>query len=306
MDTVDIKGTLYKKSSLIAEDFGYTTDYVGQLCRSGKVAAQMVGRSWYVDPESVQAYREHRYEPDEAQKSETTSWEKSRPAAQVEYKKSTDTQSGREEINGFSPLRQRQGFALPQYVRELSYEEDTADLVPVLKKPEVQREESKSNPIAVNIVLDKKPAKTPPTASFETEIRPDKSVIAVRESLKLEHKIAPKSFTVKKKQVETLAFAKDNKLAKVSKINKQTKVKRNPPPTISQNPAPRKAKNSILALKISLFTLACFVFGGLATVAFYGVSVLSYEKDSEYMVLSYEVSFPENIPAWIGDFIHAF
>lgn len=47
----------YKKASEIAKQFRYTQDYVGQLCRSGKVDARLVGRVWYVEPTSVQAYR---------------------------------------------------------------------------------------------------------------------------------------------------------------------------------------------------------------------------------------------------------
>lgn len=33
--------------------FGYSSDYVGQLCREGKIECTMVGRSWFVSEESV-------------------------------------------------------------------------------------------------------------------------------------------------------------------------------------------------------------------------------------------------------------
>lgn len=36
---------------------GYTSDYVGQLCRAGKVDSKMVGRSWYVSEESILLYQ---------------------------------------------------------------------------------------------------------------------------------------------------------------------------------------------------------------------------------------------------------
>jgi hypothetical protein len=35
----------------------YTKDYVGQLCREGKVAARMIGRTWFIDHESILNYK---------------------------------------------------------------------------------------------------------------------------------------------------------------------------------------------------------------------------------------------------------
>lgn len=53
MDTVNVQGRIYKKAALAAKELGYTTDYVGQLCRGKKINARLVGRSWYVDPQSL-------------------------------------------------------------------------------------------------------------------------------------------------------------------------------------------------------------------------------------------------------------
>ena len=36
---------------------GYTRDYVGQLARSGRVAAEQVGRTWYVERDSLLRYK---------------------------------------------------------------------------------------------------------------------------------------------------------------------------------------------------------------------------------------------------------
>jgi len=47
------------KASRAAREAGYTSDYVGQLCRSGAIDAELVGRSWYVN---VDELREHRKE----------------------------------------------------------------------------------------------------------------------------------------------------------------------------------------------------------------------------------------------------
>lgn len=48
MDTVQIDGETYIRARDAAEKVGYTTDYVGQLSRSGKIDAKQVGRAWYV------------------------------------------------------------------------------------------------------------------------------------------------------------------------------------------------------------------------------------------------------------------
>ncbi|MBU6390407.1 hypothetical protein KGQ31_02570, partial [Patescibacteria group bacterium] len=43
---------------------GYASDYVGQLCRAGKVDSKMVGRSWYVSEESILLYQKVNDAPD--------------------------------------------------------------------------------------------------------------------------------------------------------------------------------------------------------------------------------------------------
>jgi len=40
-------------SKRAAELTGYAKDYVGQLCRMGKVVARQVGRAWYIEEESI-------------------------------------------------------------------------------------------------------------------------------------------------------------------------------------------------------------------------------------------------------------
>ena len=42
MKELAIDGKKYVKASAIAKDLGYTSDYVGQLCRGGKIDAQLV------------------------------------------------------------------------------------------------------------------------------------------------------------------------------------------------------------------------------------------------------------------------
>lgn len=61
METVTDNGTTYKKASVLAREFRYTPDYLGQLCRAKKVDARLVGRTWYVNPESLESHRRQRY-----------------------------------------------------------------------------------------------------------------------------------------------------------------------------------------------------------------------------------------------------
>jgi hypothetical protein len=56
MDELQISGKRYISSRRIARDNGYHSDYIGQLIRGGKIKGQKVGRTWYVDAQSFDAY----------------------------------------------------------------------------------------------------------------------------------------------------------------------------------------------------------------------------------------------------------
>ncbi len=57
METLTLGGKQYVKATKAARDLGYATDYVGQLCRTGKVDAHLVGRTWYVNVDMLGAHR---------------------------------------------------------------------------------------------------------------------------------------------------------------------------------------------------------------------------------------------------------
>ncbi len=61
MNTIVVDGDTYTKATALAKQFRYTTDYIGQLCRAGKVECQLVGRSWYVTERSLLAHKDSRY-----------------------------------------------------------------------------------------------------------------------------------------------------------------------------------------------------------------------------------------------------
>lgn len=61
MEELTIGDKIYISSKRAAEITGYAKDYVGQLCREGRVEATLVGRSWYVLESSI---KEHRFGSD--------------------------------------------------------------------------------------------------------------------------------------------------------------------------------------------------------------------------------------------------
>lgn len=56
MDSLEIDGKGYISSREAAKRHSYTTDYVGQLIRGGKIEGKKVGRTWYVEIASLDAY----------------------------------------------------------------------------------------------------------------------------------------------------------------------------------------------------------------------------------------------------------
>jgi len=65
MEELVIGEKTYVSSKRASEITGYAKDYIGQLCREGRVQATLVGRSWYVLESSI---REHRFGAEEVAK----------------------------------------------------------------------------------------------------------------------------------------------------------------------------------------------------------------------------------------------
>src|SRR3989344_2577345 len=57
MDEILIEKKKYISSKRAAKITGYAKDYVGQLCREGRVPARLVGRGWYVLESAIQDHR---------------------------------------------------------------------------------------------------------------------------------------------------------------------------------------------------------------------------------------------------------
>lgn len=121
MEEISLKGENYVKASILARKFGYTSDYVGQLCRSDQVTATLIGRTWYVTEESLLRHKKGRYRSSLAKSKEMV-----RRYAE-EYNRSPRTTNVK---------------------RIVRYEEDEGDLFPTLKGREesISREEIVSEP----------------------------------------------------------------------------------------------------------------------------------------------------------------
>ena len=56
-DSITLDGKRYISSKRAAQLGGYTKDYVGQMCRSGKLTAKLLGRNWYILEDSLKSHK---------------------------------------------------------------------------------------------------------------------------------------------------------------------------------------------------------------------------------------------------------
>ncbi len=78
MDEILIEEKKYISSKRAAKMTGYAKDYIGQLCREGRVPARLVGRSWYVLETAIQ---DHRFGDNQAKQDIQTSTQASEAKA---------------------------------------------------------------------------------------------------------------------------------------------------------------------------------------------------------------------------------
>jgi hypothetical protein len=127
MKEVTINGVSYLPASALAKQFRYTTDYIGQLCRAKKVDAQLVGRSWYVNPLSLEAHKSTKYAKNIS--SEKTIENKDK----VEISR-IDVESSLTKNTIKATNAKPQNFASRIEWQPAKYEDDEGDLFPVVKR----------------------------------------------------------------------------------------------------------------------------------------------------------------------------
>lgn len=125
METLDIDGVTYQRVSSAARENGYTADYVGQLCRGGKINAKLVGRTWYVEKEAIGGHKRSKV------RSNAT---KTKQSLIAELKVHTES-------NKSTPVPMHPLYSAPAYrtrlmAAEVRYETDNNSLIPRVRDAE--------------------------------------------------------------------------------------------------------------------------------------------------------------------------
>lgn len=144
MEYITLGEKTFVKANKIARDLGYTPDYIGQLSRSGKIEAKLVGRTWYVEESSVTAHKKNRYRSVKA----ISQKELRENLAQVERGEAVPLRK----MSVSEPIPR---YAAHKHATLLTprYSQDEGELIPVLapktaRTPEVKR---RKGTIAVNL-----------------------------------------------------------------------------------------------------------------------------------------------------------
>lgn len=161
MDTVVHDKKEYKKLAVLADEFGYTTDYIGQLCRAGKVEARLVGRAWYVLPESLKLHKKNRYQ----ETSEKRIQEENEVIPEKNYEKRVDVEVQRTK----KTTKIHRDFHGNYQPVNISYESDQDALIPTVKKPD-PKPASVVPDVAATIKVHQKAAKRNATRLSATEL----------------------------------------------------------------------------------------------------------------------------------------
>lgn len=164
MDELVIGDKTYISSKRAAAITGYAKDYIGQLCREGRVEAKLVGRSWYVYEPSL---KKHRFKEEGAAIEEVTP---------VENKEEAPA-----EISGLSEISNEQAILedSPKYQAEetpilpnISTEKDSQEVPESEREQEVEEvdipmERTSEVQTAWEEWFQKDPARSPKTSIEE-------------------------------------------------------------------------------------------------------------------------------------------
>lgn len=137
MNEILIEGKKYLSSKQAAKITGYAKDYIGQLCREGRVKARLVGRSWYVLESAI---HEHRFGTKEVR--------------QEEPKITRETASS--------------GYTLPSTWKEPKYEPAPVTVLPPIQQRPHAADPEPEEPVAVSI--RKEPEEPPKEESTLTDV----------------------------------------------------------------------------------------------------------------------------------------
>lgn len=82
-DSIILNGKKYISSKRAAQIGGYTKDYVGQMCRLGKLDAKLIGRNWYILEKSLLSHKNNKKNSKNALDKANISYTKETPVYKV-------------------------------------------------------------------------------------------------------------------------------------------------------------------------------------------------------------------------------
>jgi len=139
MDTVVLDGVEYLKAATAAKQFHYTSDYVGQLCRAKKVDARLVGRTWFVNADSLAEHKNGVQEKDTAPDTKSTQLDDS--ASNVKIKRIDVNAPLKNKTAKSTTLQNRLKVTSPRLDQaagsEILYHTDAETLLPTLNEKNV-------------------------------------------------------------------------------------------------------------------------------------------------------------------------
>lgn len=220
MDSLTHNGKEYKKVAVLAREFNYTTDYIGQLCRADKLDARVVGRAWYVNPESLKNHKKSRYQETFKKKIEVETDQN----GQKNFLSRVDVES----VRTNKTTKIHRDLAGKYKEISVSYESDSGSLIPKVKKIDskpLQVDLAESRPITiVKKKQTQKPTVLKPTELPKVYLKGKLPVSAVLEKTSLpvnEDSSVARDVThiLQKPQVKTLSQDNPQKVTFAKKVN---------------------------------------------------------------------------------------
>ncbi len=235
-DSFIFEGKKYISSRRASQISDYASDYIGQLCRAGKLDCRMIGRSWFVTEESLYLHKatisreeasRSRIENLKGPKTETTP--KTFVSAQIQAKSEIVAKPVVSvAVVSASPVtatsqKEKVIPAIPWKFTDVSqtsikspyvYSSDDRPLLPVLNKKVTATDEKK---ISSNILDDKKKIEVVQSATKNIETTQSATKIIVTSS-----PVGTESVTSNKKVIEG---SKHSLSANVVKVEKSQKIK---------------------------------------------------------------------------------
>jgi hypothetical protein len=168
MDTVVFADKKYIKASKAATAAGYTADYVGQLCRKGKIDAVLLGKTWYVHEDSLASHKQQNADRSNA---EVTRKDVQRQRAEIDVRQGAPIKTTSESAHW------RRLLETP-----ISYSSESDNLIPSPIRTSNQAPEKESDKgveFSEPIVPEKE--ETPQNAEISVAIRRDVSDTSVKQ-----------------------------------------------------------------------------------------------------------------------------